>query len=87
MDVGGTGDAGSAWGAGSVGTGSGVVALAAGGGGGGGEGPGGISQEYDKAGRKNDTMNSPQPENTSGRQRGLVPGVTSTSACRADETI
>lgn len=72
MDVGGTGDAGSDSGAGSVGAGSGDVALAGGGGGGGGE----VSQEYDKAGRKNDTTNSPQPENTSGRQRGLVPGVT-----------
>lgn len=83
MDVGGTGDAGSAWGAGSVEAGSGAVALA----GGGGEGRGGMSQEYDKAGRKNDTTNSPQPENTRGRQPGLVARVTSASACRADETI
>lgn len=87
MDVGGTGDAGSAWGAGSVEAGSGAVALAGGGGGGGGEGRGGMSQEYDKAGRKNDTTNSPQPENTRGRQPGLVARVTSASACRADETI
>ena len=85
MDVAETGDAGSDSGAGSVGTGSGAVALA--GGGGGGRGGGEMSQEYDKAGRKNDTTNSPQPENTRGRQPGLVARVTSASACRADETI